>query len=68
MYRYDKRLVDRLTNWETVYIEDEDKPEGNLYLEAAERIVELSNELEALREALRVDEQSSCKNWNKIDE
>ena len=54
MLRYDKRLVNRLTNWETVYLEDEDKPEGNLYLEAAERIVELSNELEALR----VDEQS----------
>ena len=64
MYRCDKRLADRLTNWETVFPEDEDKPEGNLYLEAAERIVELSNELEALR----VDEQSSCKNWNKIDE
>jgi len=54
MYRCDKRLVDRLTSWETVFPEDEDKPEGNLYLEAAERIVELSNELEALR----VDEQS----------
>lgn len=51
MYRYDKRLADRLTNWETVFPEDEDKPEGNLYLEAAERIVELSCELEALSEA-----------------
>ena len=51
MYRCDKRLVDRLTNWETVFPEDEDKPEGNLYLEAAERVVELSNELEALRVA-----------------
>ena len=41
MNSYDKRLVERLRNWEKVYPEDEDKPEGNLYLEAAERIVEL---------------------------
>ena len=54
MYRYDKRLVDRLLNWETVFPEDEDTPEGDLYIEAAERIVELSNELERLRK----DEQS----------
>jgi len=38
---YDKRLVERLRNWEKVYLEDEHAPEGNLYLEAAERIVEL---------------------------
>ena len=43
MNSYDKRLVERLRNWEKVYPEDEDKPEGNLYLEAAERIAELSN-------------------------
>ena len=49
MYRYDKRLVDRLLNWETVFPEDEDTPEGDLYIEAAERIVELSNELEGFR-------------------
>jgi len=41
MNSYDKRLIERLRNWEKVYPEDEDKPEGNLYLEAAERIVEL---------------------------
>ena len=41
MNKYDKRLIERLRNWEKVYPEDEDKPEGNLYLEAAERIVEL---------------------------
>ena len=41
MNSYDKRLIERLRNWEKVYLEDEDKPEGNLYLEAAERIVEL---------------------------
>ena len=41
MNKYNKRLIERLRNWEKVYPEDEDKPEGNLYLEAAERIVEL---------------------------
>ena len=41
MTSYNKRLIERLRNWEKVYPEDEDKPEGNLYLEAAERIVEL---------------------------
>jgi hypothetical protein len=41
MNSYDKRLIERLRNWEKVYPEDEDTPEGNLYLEAAERIVEL---------------------------
>jgi hypothetical protein len=41
MNSYDKRLIERLRNWEKVYPEDDDKPEGNLYLEAAERIVEL---------------------------
>lgn len=58
MYRYDKRLVDRLTSWEAVFPEDEDKPEGNLYLEAAERIVELSCELEELRETCKELEQN----------
>ena len=41
MNSYDKRLIERLKNWEKVYPEDEHTPEGNLYLEAAERIVEL---------------------------
>ena len=41
MNNYDKRLIERLRNWEKVYPEDEHTPEGNLYLEAAERIVEL---------------------------
>ena len=43
MNSYDKRLIERLRNWEKVYPEDEDRPEGDLYLEAAERIAELSN-------------------------
>ena len=34
-------LVKRLRDWEVVYECDEDKPEGSLYLEAAERIAEL---------------------------
>ena len=52
MNKYDKRLIERLRNWEKVYPEDEDTPEGNLYLEAAERIVELSDELEKLRRGM----------------
>ena len=55
MNKYDKRLIERLRNWETVYPEDEDTPEGNLYLEAAERIVELSDELEELRRGMFED-------------
>ena len=55
MNSYDKRLVERLRNWEKVYPEDEDKPEGNLYLEAAERIVELKNQLEELDYSLGYD-------------
>jgi len=31
-------LVERLRNWEHVYDEDDAKPEGSLYLEAADRI------------------------------
>ena len=38
-------LVERLRNWEHVYDEDEDKLEGSLYLEAADRIEELEAEL-----------------------
>ncbi len=41
MNEYDRRLIQRLRNWQTVYPEDEDTPSGNLYLEAAERLVEL---------------------------
>ena len=38
-------LVERLRNWERVYPEDDAKPEGSLYLEAADRIEELEAEL-----------------------
>lgn len=31
-------LVERLRNWERVYPEDEDKPEGSLYIEAADAL------------------------------
>ena len=56
MNSYDKRLVERLRNWEKVYPEDDDKPEGNLYLEAAERIFELQNESEELNYSLDYDQ------------
>lgn len=42
------RLVKRLRNWEHVHPEDENKAEGSLYLEAADRI----EELEALKAAI----------------
>lgn len=28
-------LIERLRNWQFIYPEDEDRPEGSLYLEAA---------------------------------
>ena len=43
-------LAERLRNWEHVYPEDEDKPEGSLYLEAAERIEELEERLKAAQD------------------
>ena len=39
-------LLIRLRAWERVFPCDEDKPEGHLYLEAADRIEELTNVLE----------------------
>ena len=45
-------LVKRLRNWEHVYLEDENKAEGSLYLEAADRIEELEAKLATAVEAL----------------
>jgi hypothetical protein len=44
-------LVDKLRNWEKVYPEDEDKPDGSLYYEAADRIEELEEKLMNNKEA-----------------
>ena len=41
-------LLIRLRAWEHVFPCDQDKPEGSLYLEAAERIEELESVLEAV--------------------
>jgi hypothetical protein len=38
-------LVEKLRNWEKIYPEDEDKPDGSLYYEAADRIEELEEKL-----------------------
>jgi hypothetical protein len=38
-------LVKRLRDWEHVHPEDQDKPEGHLYEEAADRIEELRSRL-----------------------
>jgi len=42
-------LVKRLRDWEHVWLEDEDEPEGNLYIAAADRIGELEAENTTLR-------------------
>jgi hypothetical protein len=44
-------LVEKLRNWEKVYPEDEDKPDGSLYYEAADRIEELEEKLMNNKEA-----------------
>ena len=38
-------LVKRLRDWQHVHPEDQDKPEGSLYIEAADRIEELEAKL-----------------------
>ena len=45
-------LVKRLRDWEHVYPEDQDKPEGHLYEEAADRIEKLEAKLAKALEAL----------------
>ena len=42
-------LVQRLRDWEHVYPEDQDKTEGHLYEEAADRIEELEAEVERVK-------------------
>ena len=46
-------LVNRLRDWETVYPEDEDKDDGCLYLEAADRIEDLEAKLAKAKHTLR---------------
>ena len=38
-------LIKRLRDWEHVYAVDDDKPEGSLYIEAADRIEELEAQI-----------------------
>lgn len=47
-------LVKRLRDWQHVHPEDEDKPEGHLYEEAADRIEELEAERDLQTERLRL--------------
>lgn len=54
-------LIERLRNWEHVYDEDDDKPEGSLYLEAADRI----EELEAERKMTKQNDWAN-KMWSNI--
>lgn len=43
-------LTERLRNWRHVYEEDHDKPDGSLYIEAADRIEELEQRIKELIE------------------
>ena len=45
-------LVKRLRDWQHVHPEDQDKPEGHLYIEAANLIEELDAEVDLLWETL----------------
>lgn len=51
-------LIERLRNWETVYEEDYEKPEGSLYLEAADYIEELGEKIRQLFAILEVTEMT----------
>ena len=44
-----KPLTERLRNWQTVYPQDDDLPEGDLYLQAAELIEDLAEALKKCR-------------------
>ena len=45
-----KPLTERLRNWQTVYPQDDDLPEGDLYLQAAELIEDLAEALRKCRD------------------
>jgi hypothetical protein len=47
-------LIVRLRNWERVYSCDEGKPDGSLYLEAADRIEELEPWADAAKASQRL--------------
>ena len=51
-------LVKRLRDWENVYAVDDDKPEGSLYIEAADRIEEL--------EARHANDCEEIAKWREI--
>lgn len=50
-------LVERLRNWETVYPEDNGKPDGSLYLEAADALERAVDALDEAVYLLRPDEE-----------
>jgi hypothetical protein len=45
-------ILEKLDNWETVYPEDDDKPDGIVYQQAADEIRQLHTAVALLREAL----------------
>ena len=46
-------ILEKLDNWETVYVEDQDKPEGELYQQAAHEIRQLRTAVALLRELVK---------------
>ena len=45
-------ILERLNNWEKVYPEDYDKPDGHLYVEAADEIERLRVELQSMDDTI----------------
>ena len=59
-------LVKRLRDWEHVWLEDEDEPDGGLYILAADRIEELEARLaDAMADALIVIQNGTSDQWVK---
>lgn len=50
-------LVKRLRDWEHVWPDDMEKPEGHLYEDAADRIEELEQEVKTLRNGIEIYER-----------
>ena len=56
-------LVKRLRDWEHVWLQDLDEPEGGLYLTAADRIEELETQLSEARQVGKEWFEEQKKAW-----
>ena len=59
-------LVKRLRDWEFVYPEEDNDPEGSLYIKAADRIEELEAANELLNEQLASIEEHGTESLNAL--